>query len=153
MMFNTTEMKMILASLEPKKKYSVRVSSVLRSKYSNMTFFESAFSKPQMFTLDLSKYIFFNKFTMKFFTGKCKIHSSICSDSNENCEKMVTTPEQYSRSGSLLLIMAAIGCFLILSAFFMIYARKRCQWVKKMLQKADEKGGHETVSLVYGMLL
>ncbi|CAD5226300.1 unnamed protein product [Bursaphelenchus xylophilus] len=133
--YNTTDSAMALTGLQPGTKYSIRLTSVLGSKYSNLTFFESALSKHQVFTIDQSK---------------CVVQSSICTPKNENCEKVsMAGVERKPRGVSLLFILTMMASFVILIFLFTFFMKRRCSWVKKILEKADEKGGQETMSLVY----
>ncbi|KAI6234685.1 hypothetical protein M3Y99_00788000 [Aphelenchoides fujianensis] len=148
---NTSKHDLLIKNLAVGQKYDLRIFAVLHSRYSNLTLFESAFSKAESFVVN---------------SEKCVLQSSLCSASNENCVAIAAPldPEQSGQSASSFLIvviciLSFMCTFLLVIWYFKRFewtveegehaSFRRCLWVKKMLKKADKQNGHETISLVY----
>uniref|UniRef100_A0AC34Q1Y1 Protein-tyrosine-phosphatase n=1 Tax=Panagrolaimus sp. JU765 TaxID=591449 RepID=A0AC34Q1Y1_9BILA len=132
--YNTTEQRLDMGGLLPNVKYVIQVSAVLRSIFDNNTFFESNYSKPEVFQVK----------------DKCNFQSSICSSFNHNCVPITTRPGN-SEGNSLSFTIILLGVFFIVSIglFFVWILKRQCIFVKQYLKKTDRKHPQETISLVY----
>ncbi|KAI6214098.1 hypothetical protein M3Y94_00228500 [Aphelenchoides besseyi] len=133
---NTSKTELLIKNLTPGQKYKLRVSTVLQSRYSNLTLFESEMSKPESFVVN---------------SDTCVLQSSTCTPTNQNCVAIAApvNVNDSTQSASFLLVAVGILSFMATFCLLLLYFKRRCVWVKKMLKKADKQNGHETVSLVY----
>uniref|UniRef100_A0A914ZTD6 Protein-tyrosine-phosphatase n=1 Tax=Parascaris univalens TaxID=6257 RepID=A0A914ZTD6_PARUN len=125
--FNTTRRKVELSDLVLQQRYSIKVSSILRSVIDNSTILMSQWSPTEVFLI----------------AERCSLHSSLCASSM--CERLSVSP---SSSYSLIFASFSIIVAILLSAVVAIAIKKRCIVRKKKFVNA-EKYCDESRSLVY----